>query len=401
MSAFPVCVCSDLYETKVNLEIPFNARPTMPELTQKIKDFFDYEANTMKPPTAVSRTFQISRMQVYNDELGKWDDLHRTEQLAPNSQVYCFQPHIVDTQADLPRVRQPKHPGGAGGQQSYAPAASPAYQQYPPSTSYQPLPSQQPQQHASALRGLKERPHVDLEEKVRIVFGELDTNAKQFLDYGDLERGFKSRALNFAVNTIGELFHKADENRDGRIMFDEWISWCNIYPNTLDAMYYRGKDTGEEAEIRKKIKQIQDMKEADHLAHDLMNDLLQRSATPGQLGNGVMSLNRYLGPAAQALHADPSRDVRPDIQRAIEDLSTEAANRERQLPELDNQLRAAQERRQTLENQEMNLLEQEIRLERQRDAMRAQQAKYSEAEQLFNSKANETGSPRRAIRTQH
>ncbi|KAJ9456285.1 flagellar protein essential for flagellar pocket biogenesis [Diplonema papillatum] len=389
MSAYPICVCADLYGKKVNLEIPFAARPNMAELTREIRDIFDYEAQMVRTPPAPVRTFQISRMQVYNEATAKWDELTRTEQIEPHGQIYAFQPNIVDTQDDLPRARQPSHPRAQGSVHAMASYGQPSHASY----------QQQPMQsHVSHIRNVGERPHVDLEEKVRIVFGELDANGKQFLDYGDLERGFKQRGLHFAVNTIGELFHKADLNRDGRIMFDEWVTWCSVYPNTLDAMYYRGKDTGEEAQIRLQMRELQEMNDADHLAEELLRDILKRSTSPGQMGNAVKSLNRYIAPAAQALHADPSRDVRPDIQRALEDLAREAAQRERQLPELDAQLRAAQERRHILEQQEMNLLEQEIRLERQRDAMRQQEAKYAEAEHMFNAKANETGSPRRARR---
>eukprot|EP01059_Diplonema_ambulator_P023636 TRINITY_DN3916_c0_g1_i1.p1 TRINITY_DN3916_c0_g1~~TRINITY_DN3916_c0_g1_i1.p1 ORF type:complete len:414 (+),score=127.32 TRINITY_DN3916_c0_g1_i1:121-1362(+) len=173
----PICVCSDLYETKVNLEVPFNSRPTMPELTQKIREVFDYEANTMKPPTAAPRTFQISRMQIYNDDLGKWEDLHRTEQLHPNCQVYCFQPNIIDSQADLPRVRQPKFPFQGAHNTSYAPPSpyqSGSYQQQPQHMQQQhhqqPYQSYAPSQAASHRHdiGHSSRPHVDLEEKVRI-----------------------------------------------------------------------------------------------------------------------------------------------------------------------------------------------------------------------------------------
>lgn len=384
--AVSVLCCADLYGNKVNLEVPFACLPTLSELMQKTKDYFEYEGNQVKPPNAAPRPFTVGRMQVFNDAASRWEDLNRAEQLTHHAQVYVFQPNIPDIQSDLPAPRQASHPdaqrvqsGGAG----YGASPSPGY---------------------GGVGGvghsnlLGERPHVPGHEKVQTVFRELDGNGKGFLDYGDLERSFKQRGLHFAVNTIGELFHKADLNRDGRIEFREWEKWAEVYPNTLDAMYYRGKDTGEEAQVRNQMRDVQEANDADQLAQDLLADLLRRAGTSPQLGQAVLSLNRYLGPAAQAVAADRNRDVRPDIQRALEDLNREMGNRERMMPELEQRLRAAQERRHILEQQEMNLLEQEIRLERQRDAMRAQEAKYMEAETMFNSKADGLGSPRRARR---
>lgn len=361
--------------------------PTMGELQQKIKDYFDYEGNAVKPPGAPVRMFQVGRLQVFNDASSRWDDLTRPDQLTHHAQVYCFQPNIPDIQSDLPAPRPAQHPDAQRTLQGHsASPAPPGYGAPPPGAAG----------GMAAMFG--DRPHVPAQEKLQMVFRELDANGKGFLDYGDLERGFKQRGLHFAVNTIGELFHKADLNRDGRIEFREWEKWAEVYPNTLDAMYYRGRDTGEEAQIRNQMQDMQQTNDADQLAQDLLADMLRRAGSSQQLGNTVKSLHRYLGPAAQALAADPNRDVRPDVQRALEDLNREMGQRERMMPELEQRMRAAQERRHILEQQEMNLLEQEIRLERQRDAMRAQEAKYQEAETMFNSKADGLGSPRRARR---
>ena len=356
---------------------------------QRVTEIYDYESKAMRSP----RVFQISRIQIHNDELLKWDELTRMDQLRPNCQLYCHQPNVNDIQADLPDPRRPQHPMASGGG-----GAIPAESVGRSGVNNYPGFHQSPTPIRTGITALGEREHVDSETKLQVVFQELDINKKGFLEYGDLERGFKQRGLHFAVNTIGELFHKADVNRDSRIYYDEWVTWGSVYPNTLDAMYYRGRDTDEEGGIRRAQRELQDMNDADMLAAELLNEMVKRSANPMQLGNCVKSLNRYLAPAAQALHADPTRDVRPDIQRALEDLSRDVSQREKQMPELEAQLRAAAERRNLLQQQEMTLLEQEIRLERTRDQMRLQEAKYAEAEHLFNTKAGETGSPRRARR---
>eukprot|EP01062_Namystynia_karyoxenos_P023136 TRINITY_DN188_c1_g4_i1.p1 TRINITY_DN188_c1_g4~~TRINITY_DN188_c1_g4_i1.p1 ORF type:complete len:429 (+),score=158.95 TRINITY_DN188_c1_g4_i1:86-1288(+) len=384
--AVAILACADLYGQKVNLEVPFACLPTISELMQKCKDYFEYEGNMVKPPNSPVRPFTVGRIQVFNDATSRWEDLARPDQLQHHSQIYIFQPNIPDIQSDLPAPRPASHPDAQ--RVAAHPGGSPSPAGY---GGYN-------HPHQSAIGGLAERPHVPSHEKAQVVFRELDTNGKGFVDYGDLERGFKQRGLHFAVNTIGELFHKADLNRDGRIEYREWEKWAEVYPNTLDAMYYRGKDTGEEAQVRNQMREVQEQNDADQLAQDVLADMLRRAGTSDQLAQCVKSLNRHIGPAAHAVAADPRRDVRPDLQRALEDINRDMGARERMMPELEQRLRAAQERRHILEQQEMNLLEQEIRLERQRDAMRAQEAKYQEAESMFNSKADGLGSPRRARR---
>eukprot|EP00756_Hemistasia_phaeocysticola_P047439 Hpha_TRINITY_DN2162_c0_g1::TRINITY_DN2162_c0_g1_i1::g.42274::m.42274 len=56
------------------------------------------------------------------------------------------------------------------------------------------------------------------------------------------------------------------------------------------------------------------------------------------------------------------------------------------------------QRIQQLEAQELKLVEEEVRLERVRDLMRAQESAYVHAEQEFNDRAGDVGSPRRARR---
>eukprot|EP01065_Artemidia_motanka_P003681 TRINITY_DN1174_c1_g1_i1.p2 TRINITY_DN1174_c1_g1~~TRINITY_DN1174_c1_g1_i1.p2 ORF type:complete len:400 (+),score=181.64 TRINITY_DN1174_c1_g1_i1:65-1264(+) len=383
MTDFTVLCCADLYGSKVNLAVPFPCPPTMDELKARIKTFFEYESNVVKPPGSPVRPFTVRSLQVFNDGATRWEELMRAEQLQHHSQIYIFQPGIPDVQSDLPAPRPASHPDA---QRPAGAAPSPGYSAAPGSRG-----------PVAAMYGA-ERPNISSAEKLPCVFRELDANGKGFVDYGDLERGFKQRGLHFAVNTVGELFHKADLNRDGRIEMHEWEKWAEVYPNTLDAMYFRGRDTGEEAQVRNHIRDIQDQNDADQLAQTLLAEMLRRAVTNQQLASCIKSMHRNLAPAAQAVAADPSRDVRPDIQRALEDLNREIGNRERSMPDLEQQLRVAQERRHVLEQQEMNLLEQEIRLERQRDAMRAQEAKYMEAEHMFNSKADGLGSPRRARR---
>eukprot|EP00662_Eupelagonemidae_sp_cell21_P003929 gene3928-66330_t len=42
-----------------------------------------------------------------------------------------------------------------------------------------------------------------------------------------------------------------DMNHDGRLDWNEWCTWCDLYPNTLEVVYYRGRDTHDDEMIRR------------------------------------------------------------------------------------------------------------------------------------------------------
>eukprot|EP01060_Flectonema_neradi_P018051 TRINITY_DN2486_c1_g1_i10.p1 TRINITY_DN2486_c1_g1~~TRINITY_DN2486_c1_g1_i10.p1 ORF type:complete len:482 (+),score=78.21 TRINITY_DN2486_c1_g1_i10:64-1509(+) len=304
---FVVNACADINGQKINLKIPFASLPTILELMQRITEFYDYESKAMKSPTV----FQISRTQFFNDSLVRWEDLTTMDQLRPGSQLYCHQPNIMDIQADLPQAVRAQHPmGGCVG---------------PPSTC---SPSR------TDFTALNKYGHVDLETKLQYVFQKLDTNKKGFLDYGDLERGYKQLRLGLSDNTVGEMFHKADYNRDGRIEMSEWINWGLVYPNVASIMYYRSCDVDKEGiDSNKDLKSLPSAADGDH---------------------------------------------------------------EKEKAEEEDQPTAAAQRKYLTEASEMTLIEQEIRMERTRDQMRAQEARLAEAQSLYNAACYEVGSSRRA-----
>ena len=239
-----------MFGSKVNLELTFSALPTVGELTRRVEEVFTAEMHAIKPPGAScpAEGIAVHRLQVYDDVVLKWVDLISSTQLHEYDQVYVFQPQTpwaVDTQQDLPAPRPPT--GGA----AVTSVAPPPHQ----SLGYggAAAPSAAHQVGFQTTNPDEERANLPAEQKSRIVFEEMDATRRGFVDHADFERAFRDRGLDFSSNTIGELFYKADLNRDGHITPDEWANFALIYPNTVETMYYKGRNTAQENELQRQV----------------------------------------------------------------------------------------------------------------------------------------------------
>ena len=414
---FTLLVCGDVYGSKINLEIAFPNVPTISQLTHTIEEVFDAEAAVLKPAGYPTLEVKVSRIQIYDDTYLKWMDLVSSTQLHEYDQLYVFQPQSpwhVDLQKDLPAPRvptgtpastsvaaarvvptpqqfaQPVAMSPVAGQvpslhQPLFASTSPIVQQPQPIHTQQTIIPQQPppqqtvsifppavvagtpQQLLHQPAGLpqpvgpalvnRERANLPIEQKIQVVFKELDTAGKGFLDYGDFERGFRNRGIDFSSTTIQELFSKGDTNRDTRIDWGEWVSWTGLYPNTLEIIYYRGMDTADDATLQHQRKSTED-----------------------------------------AIERNKAREG--DLLRQLEECQREYTSLVQQMNGYESQTREASTRRTLLEQQERDLLEQEIKLERQKDQLRASQYRFQEVAQTFDHSANVQGSPRRAAQEQ-
>eukprot|EP01063_Lacrimia_lanifica_P026387 TRINITY_DN3549_c0_g1_i1.p1 TRINITY_DN3549_c0_g1~~TRINITY_DN3549_c0_g1_i1.p1 ORF type:complete len:364 (+),score=161.09 TRINITY_DN3549_c0_g1_i1:60-1151(+) len=357
---FTVLACADMFGSKVNLELTFPALPTIGELTRRAEEVFTSEMHAIRPAGAQvpAEGIRINRLQVYDDVMLKWVDLISSAQLHEYDQVYIFQPQSlwhVDTQQDLPAPRPPTAggPGPAAAAPAYATPAAPAsslgqasvHRGFPPEMNSAPS---QPM-HA----GAGERPDVALDVKVRAIFDEMDVGRKGYIDYNDIERGFRERGLDLSNNTLGELFYKADLNRDGHVTRDEFQNFSLIYPNTTECLYFKGVPTPEEAAIQGQIQQLQ-------------NHMAENQAREQQNLKEIDSLEASTAALQQ------------DLQR----LQAQAAE--------------AAKRKVTLDADERELIEEEVKMERQHDQLRLSKARFEEAQAKFNRGSQAKGSPRRA-----
>ena len=290
---FTMLVCADLFSDKVNLEIPFPEKPTLEELRSHVQNQFTAEMRALQPPNmAAIDQFVVSRVQIYDDVNNSWVDLSSPQQLHEFDQLYCFQPLNPwqnDLQKDLPPPRPPTVPvpftGGGGAwsgqqQQQQQPVSQPALAAAPLQLSYQQpqAPPSQPQMysggglpqpicmspltprtthtrththtHTALAAASGERPNIPLEERIRVSFQEIDEQRKGWVDSTELERAFRNRGIDFSASTVNELFQKADGMREGRLDAQKWHHFATVYPNTVDAVYYRGRDMRSEQHLR-------------------------------------------------------------------------------------------------------------------------------------------------------
>ena len=327
---FTILACADLQGGKVNLELTFPALPNIGELTRRAEEVFGNEVRALGGQDP-GYHFTVNRVQIYDDVVLKWVDLISTQQLHEYDQVYVFQPQTpwhIDTQQDLPAPRPPSAPVAGGAPQSSVHGGGAAW---PVAGPVGPSPA-----HPGG-----ERPNIPTQEKVSVVFKELDVHAKGYLEYPEFERALRERGLDFSSNTLGELFYKADLNRDNQVTFDEWVNWAQIYPNTLETLYFRSKDTSEEAQLRGQIQR----------AHD-------------QIASNKSRIEM--------------------LQRELEQNAAASSGLQGQVSALQGQLAEAGQKRQQLTVDERELLEEEIKMERQRDQMRMQQARFHEVTEKFN-----------------
>jgi hypothetical protein len=213
---FVVNVAADVYGRKENLRFDFATRPTMSELINTSESQFDVTARANRPTGYPDIPFRIQTFQVYDDVLMRWVDLYHTDQLTNGCQAYGFQPDSIwnpDLQGTIPIPKDTV---------TWA------------STVGSPRRARLPQDHGVAPSS---------SEKLRAVFAELDSGNKGYVLYSDLRSGFQRNDVEFTYNTIGELFNKADANRDGNISYEEWVRFAIDNPNIVDALFFRSRDT--------------------------------------------------------------------------------------------------------------------------------------------------------------
>eukprot|EP01062_Namystynia_karyoxenos_P059467 TRINITY_DN50916_c0_g1_i1.p1 TRINITY_DN50916_c0_g1~~TRINITY_DN50916_c0_g1_i1.p1 ORF type:complete len:396 (+),score=158.06 TRINITY_DN50916_c0_g1_i1:91-1188(+) len=360
---FTVLCCAEVCGTKVNLEIGFPALPTIGEFRRRAEEAFNAEQRLLSPVQlsgAPAQRFRISRMQIYDDVLLKWVDLISSTQLHEYDQVYCFHPAAPwqESQTDLPAPRQPCSSGGAPSDAAAFAAAPPLQGAAPGAATAGGGPGAAaglaPAPEATAVLPCGWAPSSALEEKAQQVFCEMDTNGRGFLEFADVDLGLRQRGLDFSRNTVGELFYKADLDGDGRVTLGEWVNWAAVYPNTLESLWFHSRDCVAEQEVRRRLCQIEG---------DLRNNSLRREQLMRQLA---------------ALDAS-DEDLRRQQQQALADS------------------RGAECRRVRLSQHEKDLIEEEIKMERQRDQMRLQHSRFQEVSERFNRDCLDKGSPRRAM----
>ena len=215
---FFVNVASDIYGRKHNIRLEFATCPTISEMINAVESQFDVTARSTRPAGYPDIPYRVQTFQIYDDVLMRWVDLYSSAQLTSGCQVYAFQPETVwtvDLQGTIPVARDTITWSSVVGSPRRARIATDSG--VPPSMS----------------------------EKLRAVFYDLDAGNKGYILYSDLRAAFLRCDIEFAYATVGELFNRADLNRDGHISYEEWVRFSIDHPNIVDALFFRSRDVDE------------------------------------------------------------------------------------------------------------------------------------------------------------
>ena len=197
---FSLNVATDLYGKKHNTSMEFAAVPNLSELIFAVEGTFDREARLQQPDGAA---FRVQTMQVYDDVLQRWADLHSAAQLHAGSQVFVFQPaSLVHSEAN-----------------AVIPAATITPDTYLGSPS---------RARIAADLGI----NAALSEKIRRIYAELE-GPSHAVPIANLQGFFGRYSIEWTGNVVGDLAARQTD-----LLFDEWARWAVGHPALIDSVYY-------------------------------------------------------------------------------------------------------------------------------------------------------------------
>eukprot|EP01060_Flectonema_neradi_P018528 TRINITY_DN2539_c0_g1_i3.p1 TRINITY_DN2539_c0_g1~~TRINITY_DN2539_c0_g1_i3.p1 ORF type:complete len:577 (+),score=162.69 TRINITY_DN2539_c0_g1_i3:65-1795(+) len=244
---YTIFVASDVFHRKVNLELEFPFAPTLADLTRQAEQAFTAEQNAQRPGAATP-PFEIVKFHVVDEATDEWVEVFGANQIKHYCQLYCFQPHstrFTESQGHIPLAKKP--PTGAYDQSRNSPLGIAG--SVSPTRGYSAGPVHSHHTNGGS-RGVYQLPggahvlpeNVGHDEKVRIVFDEIDTNKNRSgIRPDDWHRVFQVTGLELTSVAADDLFRKADFDKDGVVTFSEWQRFCELYPAFLDSLYYRLK----------------------------------------------------------------------------------------------------------------------------------------------------------------
>lgn len=311
-------MCADIGATgeseKRNIEVKFERKPdSVAKIGDEGEVIFRHECALRGTDP---RAFSVDFIVVYDDVSRRWKPLESIDQLQDFAQLYLFQANTGQNE----QIRE-----------------------IPP-------PSSQATAFASTSRTVH-RPGLSTidQEKVSTVFKEMDINESESLEVGEMIHAFHAAGIDFNEETVIRLFEKSDANNDGRITWDEFCVFAELFPNTVETLYWR---------------------------------LRQVDVDPSGRN------------AAGALKKHRQREHQ---------LKKELAEMERERKVLESRVRQEQAiareldpRRRYLEDEEQDLINKEFALQFHRDMVVQAEANFSETASRFDHASMKQGSPRRA-----
>lgn len=311
--SFHLHACADVNGEKVNIDVAFDEKPKdVTALAQELEAVF---RNEFAAKQLESRLFAIDFIVFYDDPLQKWKPLEQTAQLTEFAQVYCFQ-----TNLDKETIREIPQPF---------------------------------KQVSAVARGQRtvHRPGVGTVsiDKAQAVFNEMDINSSGTIELGEMQLAFTAAGIDFNEETIARLFEKSDANCDGVIRWEEFLIFAELFPNTVETLYWR-------------------------LCHFVGER--SRDSLPEKLKE----------------HRRTEKARREELAR----MEQERKGMEETLRTEQKLARERDPRRRYLEDEEQDLINKEFALQFHRDMVIQAESQFSETAVRFDHAAMRQGSPRRA-----
>jgi hypothetical protein len=266
---FLIQVAADIFGNKINFELSFSSRPSVPEIMRATETAFSNEIALRRPAGVPVHSFHASKIKVYDEDAGKWVDLRSETQLIDSCQCYAFQGENAwhkETQKEIPpAVRPPTtaaaplpvtmggYGGGAATSSSYLPPPQAYASANNSAAAYQATTSYNRQASGRTIPAGFTAVDASDEEKLRAVFAEFDVKSQRMIDPEDLVHGFRSLGFDLSAATIKDLFQKGDTNSDGRISFGEFETFAKWYPIMTDCLFYRSRAFWEDKNMEREI----------------------------------------------------------------------------------------------------------------------------------------------------
>lgn len=279
---FTVYCAADLYSNKVNLELNFNSCPSVSDLYRIVETTFAVESSAMRPPGQPFVAFKVSRFHIFDEKSQQWVELFNSSQLADYSQLYAFQRDGNESQKQIPPPRQPtsvrltsqqgsgtsplpRLPSTGGTPAASSPIVGRA--QSPPHPSprspirdaYTPrgLASTTSSMNSAPL-GAAPQPHqfpdnATFDQKVRIVFDEIDVNQNRLIELDEFRRIMRLLNVDLNAQAVADLHNRGDADRDGVLSLPDFQFFCQCYPTLLDSLYFRSKEFWEDQRRKSNI----------------------------------------------------------------------------------------------------------------------------------------------------
>ena len=73
--------------------------------------------------------------------------------------------------------------------------------------------------------------HPTAEQKLRLVFEELDLDNTRTVMFDGFRRVLKALNIEFTAATVEDLYERMDVNKNGTVTYSEFLNWAGLYPS--------------------------------------------------------------------------------------------------------------------------------------------------------------------------